>query len=234
MTPHEAGAAHETRHARVSAARPGRHELRTHARHAIGTAARLVDRADLLGELRVGAGTGRRFARAPMLVSVLPSLLKSGVPKSSDEVLPRRTQPLGYKNVSRNSYRAERLERSEALHKIYVEADIRVSRRRYVHAVLVYELLYHRPAKEHDYILKDLRVVSTHSAELTLDEIIALKQVITQRFVNPCLEAGWQLNLPEVSMKSVSFDALFTVTEQPTDSVEGASVSAQPKTEART
>src|SRR5258708_1531724 len=65
MTPHEAGSAHEARNARASAARPDRHELRMHARHAIGTAARLVDRPDLLGELCVGPGPGRRFARAP-------------------------------------------------------------------------------------------------------------------------------------------------------------------------
>jgi hypothetical protein len=49
MTPHQADAAHEARDALVSTTGPGRHELRMHAWHAIGTTARLVDRADLLG-----------------------------------------------------------------------------------------------------------------------------------------------------------------------------------------
>lgn len=110
----------------------------------------------------------------------------------------------------RNSYRVERLEKSEALHKIYVEANLRVNVHRTIRAVLVYEILYHRPAKDHDFIFKDLRVVSTHAYELTLDEIVTLKKVLTLYFINPCLEKGWPFVLPP---KEDAYDALFTVTE---------------------
>jgi hypothetical protein len=83
--------------------------------------------------------------------------------------------------------------------------------------VLVYEILYHRPAKEHDFVFKDLRVVATHSAELRAAEIIEYKRTIAQAYVNPSLEAGWRLILPEVGVQSdgkgVAFDALFTVTQ---------------------
>ncbi|MBF6589629.1 MAG: hypothetical protein IVW57_03740 [Ktedonobacterales bacterium] len=116
-----------------------------------------------------------------------------------------------YKYPRRNSYRVERLEKSEALHKIYIETSICVSERRHIKAVLVYELLFHRPSKEHDYIFKDLRVVSTHAAELTREEIITLKQVVADYFINPCLEMGWRFMA--VMPSSDNYDALFTITQ---------------------
>ena len=72
-----------------------------------------------------------------------------------------------------------------------------------MHAVLVYELLYHRPSSDHDYILKDLRVVSTHADELTEPEIARLKEVIVYYFLNPYLEKGWQLYLPSPKDESI-------------------------------
>ncbi|HLY32211.1 MAG TPA: hypothetical protein VKQ36_14365, partial [Ktedonobacterales bacterium] len=148
----------------------------------------------------------------------------------------RKPRVSDFKNAVRNSYRIERQEKSEALHKIYIEADIRVSSHRFMHAVLVYELLYHRPSSEHDYILKDLRVVSTHSNELTQNEITRLKLVLVFYFINPCLDVGWKLNLPTLanttsvtgtttgttteptaasSSENQEFDAFFTITQTP-------------------
>jgi hypothetical protein len=125
----------------------------------------------------------------------------------------RRHPPL-FRNAWRNSYRAERIEKSEGLHKIYVEADIRVGSRRrplsvgrFIHAILVYELLYHRPAQEHGYVFKDLRVVCTHASSLDKSEIVTFKRTIADCFIDPCLQSGWKLDR--------RIDALFTVTESP-------------------
>ncbi len=171
---------------------------------------------------------------APFLIEALPALITHGEPESklSGKPLPgfwtrvwkqtepfrrwiTRKPPLDATSIERNSYRVERLEKSEALHKIYVEARLRLGSRRHLRVVLVYELLYHRPARDHDYILRELRVVSAHSRQLTHGQVARLKQIVVERFLNPCLEDGWQLKRPGQPDTGDKFDALFTVTELP-------------------
>jgi hypothetical protein len=178
---------------------------------------------------------------APFLIDLLPVLFNNGEPNAARSGARRRgfwaarwrqleplrrwltgNHELDATNIDRNSYRVERLEKSEALHKIYVEARIWVGRFRRLHVVLVYELLFHRPAREHDYILKELRVVSAHSKELSQTHIVRLKHIVAERFVNPCLEEGWRLNIPEPDDAGDSFDALFTVTRLPARDTNGA------------
>lgn len=193
-------------------------------------------------------------ADAPFLAESIPELVVDGISKKQQPETPldeylqagsngaypkaqgdvsvasaaqaTQSKTLDFKKVVRNSYRVERQEKSEALHKIYVETEIRVSARRFMHVVLVYELLYHRPSSDHDYILKDLRVVSTHSDELTEDEVIRLKAVVVYYFLNPYLEEGWRLVLPLLKEQSnnvsaflgnaaTDFDSLFTITQIP-------------------
>jgi len=151
-----------------------------------------------------------------------------------EKAAPHELEPGKYRKYirkhERNSYRVERLEKSEALHKVYVEAKIRVSPHRFIHAIIVYEILFHRPAKDQDYILKDLRVVSTHSQELTVTELVNLKKIVVYYLVNPYLEKGWRLKIAsrisaesdeasesnEVKemVQTDEADSLFTVTQQ--------------------
>jgi hypothetical protein len=169
---------------------------------------------------------------APFHVDVLDALFETGVPEKSRlkrasflwrllfplvaiwSWVTQLRHPPEFKHALRNSYRTERMEKSEGLHKIYVEADIRVGMRRFppsvgrfIHAILVYELLYHRPAQEHGYVFKDLRVVCTHARSLSKSEIVILKRTIARCFVDPCLQPGWRLDAQN--------DSLFTVTEPP-------------------
>ncbi|HEY7835231.1 MAG TPA: hypothetical protein VIG30_16765 [Ktedonobacterales bacterium] len=127
----------------------------------------------------------------------------------------RRLAP-PFKKPVRNSYRVERVDKSEALHKIYCEADIcvrpasrRLERHRYLHTVLVYELMFHRPSQEHGYVLKDVRAVATHSRNLKADEIELLKRHIVENFINPCLSENWRFVTRPGTGRPV--DAIMTV-----------------------
>lgn len=150
---------------------------------------------------------------APLLDAALPDLIAGGLP-NSNLTFRRTLSKEGIKRVERNSYRVERLERSEALHKIYVEADLRVSKRRIIHAILVYHILFHRPSREHGYVFQDLRVVATHADELSPDEIIRLKSIVVTQFVNAYLEAGWRLIPPteQAGDPDDNYDAIYTAT----------------------
>lgn len=176
---------------------------------------------------------------APFHADVLDAIFERGSPtslppkklspwrllSSSWRRLQRRWRPGPHTRAKRNSYRAERLEKAEALHKIYVETDIRVGPGllrlgpgRYIHAVLVYELLYHRPAQEHGYIFKDLRVVSTHARVLSKAEIVAFKNIVAEYFIDPCLPPEWKLHAPPADGHAADVDGMadsfYTVTER--------------------
>ena len=99
--------------------------------------------------------------------------------------------------LERKSYRTERIEENEAIHKVYIEIDTRVQPnpdnlpQRFwhflglpVHAVLVYELLFHRPSQEHRYILQDLRVVINHADVLTRAQLGEIKRLVIVKLIN--------------------------------------------------
>lgn len=115
----------------------------------------------------------------------------------------------------RNSYRIERMTKSEAMHKLYVEFTLRLPKfRRYRRAwrlqiILVYEFYYHSSSKNPRFILQDLRVISTTSRVLTHLHLDYIKKFIVKRFVNPLIpkdEGPWKL-LPD--------DALMSLTKLP-------------------
>ena len=128
-----------------------------------------------------------------------------------------------FQKPERNSYRVERQDANEAMHKVYVEVAAAVRRvhwyqfaRPRINLVLVYEMLYHRPAQTPRFILKDLRVVSTQLAPLTATQLAQVKELIVVSFVNPLLRKGARpLELAEKNTdggRVVLQDALLSLT----------------------
>ncbi|MFI5274662.1 MAG: hypothetical protein ACHQ4H_16640, partial [Ktedonobacterales bacterium] len=114
-----------------------------------------------------------------------------------------------FAKARRNSYRAERNLEDETLHKIYIDRDLLLTRppwwlwflTRKLHLVLVYEIMFHRPAQAPTYIFQDLRVVATTSRILTPAQIRRLKLSIIAQFVNPLLRSDLQFNLVDAPHK---------------------------------
>lgn len=154
---------------------------------------------------------------------------------------PRQTQDLElrrhgltFARPERNSYRIERNNEDEALHKIYVDADVlmrrspRHLRKPKLHIVVVYEIMFHRPAQSETYILQDVRVVSTTSRILSPREIGSLRRGIAAVFINTLIpEAKVLLEAKPASPGQASkpADALLSLAEfiEPLDPRESES-----------
>ncbi len=101
-----------------------------------------------------------------------------------------RLHGLAFAKPQRNSYRIERNNDDEALHKIYIDADVMLRsahwwrRKPRLHIVVVYEIMFHRPAQSETYILQDVRVVSTTSRVLSAKEIGSLRRGVAEVFIN--------------------------------------------------
>jgi hypothetical protein len=130
---------------------------------------------------------------------------------------------LAFVSPQRNSYRVERNSEDEALHKVYIDVDMLLAREHRwafrqprIHAVLVFEIMFHRPAKAETYIFQDVRVVATTRRILTPQQIDATKRIAVRKFVNPLIP-GAPIRLdPEYSADeqvSHPVDALFSLAE---------------------
>lgn len=108
-------------------------------------------------------------------------------------------EPLPY-NMYRNSYRGERISHDETVHKVYVAADVcwgetkrvdglrgrwRPTRSHDMRLYVIYEILFHRPSGAESYLFQSLRVISTHDAVLSTQQLTDLKRLIINDFVNP-------------------------------------------------
>jgi hypothetical protein len=117
----------------------------------------------------------------------------------------KRTITCRLKRLIRNSYRVERFDMNEALHKLYFEVDMWMPRelqvrnpytwrrRIKVRLYLVYEILFERPSNIAGYRLNDLRVVAIERPVLQIEQIEWIKKVVLLRFVNPLLPEDAQL-----------------------------------------
>lgn len=130
----------------------------------------------------------------------------------------------GFRKPERNSYRTERQDANEAMHKVYVEVTAvfrrthwyQVTRPR-VNLVLVYEILFHRPAQTPRFILKDLRVISMQTRVVPTKTLAQIKRMIAVSFVNPLLTTSARPLEPEArtdptSQRTILRDALMSLT----------------------
>jgi hypothetical protein len=127
----------------------------------------------------------------------------------------------GFRTPERHSYRAERADADEGLHKVYIGTVLRW--RRWVgwwrvwgydlmSVVLVYEILYHVPSSRNRYVFLDLRVVATYPRTLTATRILELKKLVAQAFINPWVtDDKYKLSLDEDSASNKRIDALLTL-----------------------
>lgn len=112
-----------------------------------------------------------------------------------------RRYGLTFAHPERNSYRIERNSEDESLHKIYVDAQVllrkprRHLRKPRLHIVVVYEIMFHRPAQAETYILQDVRVVSTTARVLSPQEIGSFRRGIAAAFINPLISQEAQVQL---------------------------------------
>lgn len=121
-------------------------------------------------------------------------------PHHSQEMELRR-YGLTFAKPERNSYRIERNSEDEALHKIYVDAEVVLRKPQWhlrtpkLHIVVVFEIMFHRPAQSETYILQDVRVVSTTSRILSPQEIGSFRRGVAAVFINPFISQDAQVQL---------------------------------------
>lgn len=53
---------------------------------------------------------------------------------------------------------------------------------------ITYEVLYHRPSGEHSFLLRECRLATTHCRILTTEQLLDLKVLFAENFINPWLE----------------------------------------------
>jgi hypothetical protein len=131
-----------------------------------------------------------------------------------------------FRRVERNSYRAERQTAEEAMHKVYLDVTVVLRRIHWYHPlrpairlVLVYEILYHRPARAQRYILKDLRVIATSGKILKLDQLAQIKAIIADNFVNRQISGAeliWRIRTRSEMKdgRELHHDSLFSLTAE--------------------
>jgi hypothetical protein len=134
----------------------------------------------------------------------------------SGPAVPGQPQSDRFKKPRRSNYRIERTSKDEAAHKVYIETDLFLSpggrwiRKGKLHAVLVYELLFHRPSQEHSYVFEDVRVVATSEKRLEIDQIKTMKEIIAREFVNRWIK-GTDDQIQAEKIKGRPIDALMSL-----------------------
>lgn len=109
--------------------------------------------------------------------------------------------------LKRDSYRVEQSSLDEAIHKVHVETDLRreghssswFRRTGRIRVFVIYEILYHRPAEDHSYVLREVRFICTTTQELTKEELLDIKWRIRCRLIEPFIE------------KPILFEPLFSL-----------------------
>ncbi len=93
----------------------------------------------------------------------------------------------------RSSYRIDRMNRDQALHKVYIDAYLIWPRggplrsmlpKQRMRVFIVYEILFHQPSGKEEYKIKSVRMVSNTDQILQPDRIKELQSLIVWEFVN--------------------------------------------------
>ena len=119
----------------------------------------------------------------------------------------------GWTPPERRSYRFGQVAESEAIHKIHYETNILWdawglvygkqgfnkwlpsfrSHRIMENCELTYEILYHRPSRARSFMLRELRFVTTSDRILNREELLRLKLLIVNSFINPWLQPEYRI-----------------------------------------
>jgi hypothetical protein len=113
---------------------------------------------------------------------------------SGDRRAPRIDR--GRNGPTRSSYRVNRVDEGEAVHKLYVDTFIYwpgrwtlwpVFTRRWLRVFFVYDILFHRPSDVNAYEMRGLHVVTSAKSRLQPEELLQLKKLTIEEFINPFL-----------------------------------------------